>query len=109
MKKKPYEVVITHSYLLEAVSESEAMRRSMERFMGRPNNDVAFDGMVVNCVITQRPVPFTLPVKKSRIKHIIKEEQHDNSDIEPTFDDIVGDRTDSKEQDYIHFSAADEL
>jgi len=102
--KKPYEVIITHSYLLEALNEQEAMKRSMDRFMGRIYKDVSFDGMVVGCEITQRCVPFTekldVTLTRSTKRKVVNHDTQSNR---------IRNRTDSKEQDYIYFSAADEL
>ena len=106
MKKKPknYYVTITHQYLLEAFDDVEAITRAKERFMGRPN-DVYFDGMTINATITKRDVPIVpKPLKqvlKQAAKYIAKKE------VEYVKPNIARDRQDSKEQDYIHFSAAD--
>ena len=106
MKKKPknYYVTITHQYLLEAFDDVEAITRAKERFMGRPN-DVYFDGMTINATITKRDVPIVpKPLKqvlKQAAKYIAKKE------VEYVKPIIARDRQDSKEQDYIHFSAAD--
>ena len=106
MKKKPknYYVTITHQYLLEAFDDVEAIARAKERFMGRPN-DVYFDGMTINATITKRDVPIVpKPLKqvlKQAAKYIAKKE------VEYVKPIIARDRQDSKEQDYIHFSAAD--
>ena len=107
MKKKPknYYVTITHQYLLEAFDDVEAITRAKERFMGRPN-DVYFDGMTINATITKRIIPkedgTTQTIwldKTGRITH-----QKVGKHVKPI---IARDRQDSKEQDYIHFSAAD--
>lgn len=111
MKKKPknYYVTITHQYLLEAFDDVEAILRAKERFMGRPN-DVYFDGMIINAVVTKRPLPKEKPIipreiKKKGYKTLVHEiiREVDNG-YKPN---IARDRQDSKEQDYIHFSAAD--
>ena len=103
-KPKNYYVTITHQYLLEAFDDVEAITRAKERFMGRPN-DVYFDGMIVNATITKRNVPIVpKPLKqvlKQAAKYIAKKE------VEYVKPIIARDRQDSKEQDYIHFSAAD--
>jgi len=102
--KKPYEVTITHSYLLEASNQQQAMKRSMERFMGREYKDVAFDGMVVGCEITQKCVPFTekldVMLTRSAKRKVINHDTQSNR---------IRNRTDSKEQDYIHFSSTDAI
>ena len=102
--KRPYEVTITHSYLLEASNEQEAMKRSMDRFMGRIYKDVAFDGMVVGCEITQRCMPFTeeidVTLTRSTKRKVVNHDTQSNR---------IRNRTDSKEQDYIHFSTTDAI
>ena len=107
MKKKPknYYVTITHQYLLEAFDDVEAITRAKERFMGRLYFDVYFDGMTINATITKRDVPgpskWPKQVLKQAAKYIAKKE------VEYVKPIIARDRQDSKEQDYIHFSAAD--
>ena len=109
MKKKPknYYVTITHQYLLEAFDDVEAILKAKERFIGRPN-DVYFDGMTINATITKRIIPkedgttqklSTIWLDKTGITH-----QKVGKHVKPN---IARDRQDSKEQDYIHFSAAD--
>ena len=111
MKKKPknYYVTITHQYLLEAFDDVEAITRAKERFMGRLYFDVYFDGMIVNATITKRNVPretikerkFELVSRTVLREYLPKKEALNAKPI------IARDRQDSKEQDYIHFSAAD--
>ena len=110
MKKKPknYYVTITHQYLLEAFDDVEAIARAKERFMGRPN-DVYFDGMTINATITKREVPHEMHFDKDdtpftkKLKRVLDTRKWDKN-VKPI---IARDRQDSKEQDYIHFSAAD--
>lgn len=101
MKKKPknYYVTITHQYLLEAFDDVEAIARAKERFMGRPN-DVYFDGMIVNATITKQNVP-------REISRTVLREYLPKKEVKHVKPNITRDRQDSKEQDYIHFSAAD--
>ncbi len=110
MKKKPknYYVTITHQYLLEAFDDVEAILRAKERFMGRPN-DVYFDGMTINATITKRNVPReTIKERKFElVSRTVLREYLPKKEVKHVKPIIARDRQDSKEQDYIHFSAAD--
>ena len=112
MKKKPknYYVTITHTYLLEAYSDIEAITKAKERYLGRPN-EVYFDGMVVNATITKRIIPKQMVPKQLRkivrqaAKYIIKKEDK----IYGNKPNITRNRPDTKKSDYIHFGAADNI
>lgn len=91
---KTFQVKIEHNYLLRAKDSREAIAKSMDRFMGRKFKDVQFEGMVTTAEITKRPMP-EVKIKQSKEKEVT----HGQT--------IPRDRTDSKEQEYIHFSESD--
>ena len=103
-KRKNYYVTITHQYLLEAFDDVEAITRAKERFMGRPN-DVYFDGMTINATITKRMVPRATSISTGTNMNV--KETWKSKGVKNVKPIIARDRQDSKEQDYIHFSAAD--
>lgn len=109
MKKQPknYHVTITHQYLLEAFDDVEAIMRAKERFLGHKYQDVHFDGMIVNATVTKRIVPKEMIPKP--LKQIIKQAavRIEKEVSRGTKQISRGNRKDTKESDYIHFSPAD--
>lgn len=113
--QKQYEVTITYSYLLKAPSSQQAIHMAMDRLLGRNFKDVYFNGMTTDAIETAKIPPTFDHISATPLNPRIASDYDDFKNFQPKVTkgaehygiSIDGNRTDTKEQEYIHFDPTD--